>query len=102
MSQIWFYKPSFRFDQDYNQPFQAKPVKVQGEFKYKVEQASKFSLAVYLPNGELFVTYFEDQLMRPASYIHGFSLELQGYPSGIYTFKLLEGNQTIRKQEIMI
>ena len=95
-------KYTVAFDQDYNQPFQAKPVKVQGEFKYKVEQASKFSLAVYLPNGELFVTYFEDQLMRPASYIHGFSLELQGYPSGIYTFKLLEGNQAIREQEIMI
>lgn len=90
------------YHQEENQPFQAEPVKVQGEFKYKVEKSSKFSMVVYLPNGELFVTYFEDRVMRPALYTHGFSLELQGYPSGVYTFALLDGTTPVQEQEITI
>ncbi|MGB0422990.1 MAG: hypothetical protein ACPGED_01650 [Flavobacteriales bacterium] len=90
------------YHQEDNEPFQAEPVKVQGEFKYTVEEPSKFSMVVYLPDGELFLTYFEDRPMRAADYTHGFSLELQGYPSGVYTFTLLEGTTPVQEQAIMI
>ncbi|MGB1032983.1 MAG: hypothetical protein ACPGWM_10215, partial [Flavobacteriales bacterium] len=39
------------YHQEDNEPFQAEPVKVQGEFKYTVEEPSKFSMVVYLPDG---------------------------------------------------